>query len=212
MCMTSERKRLSNAKNATKSTGPRSQRGKQFSSTNALKHGLYSSELRIAEDERPEFEALRSGLLGQLAPKTMLQGIAFEQILSSCWRCKIALRIEMQQPSRGSLNERAKTADENASELEGAQLQWFGVSSQDLQRGIKFLNELRSEVATSGALHLEDRKQQIVKLFGEPFYEALSEWKPMSVDAILMAEHSVEHARRFGAGRSDTHGSQIQRM
>ena len=50
--MTSERKAISNAKNAARSTGPRSKGGKARSSQNATRHGLAKRFGRDAEDIR----------------------------------------------------------------------------------------------------------------------------------------------------------------
>ena len=49
----------------------------------------------VSESDRQDFETLRKSLLLQLAPRSALQDIGFEQIVTCCWRCKLAIRLEM---------------------------------------------------------------------------------------------------------------------
>ena len=48
----------SNRKNALKSTGPKTLRGKRYSRSNARTHGLYSRELLVSEADTPEFKEM----------------------------------------------------------------------------------------------------------------------------------------------------------
>jgi hypothetical protein len=95
--MTSSKKKVSNKKNADKSPGPTTEIGKRRVRLNALKHGFYSRELTVSEPDKRDFETLRESLLVQLKPRSALQRIGFEQIITCCWRCKLAIRLEMQR-------------------------------------------------------------------------------------------------------------------
>jgi hypothetical protein len=194
--MSSLRKKDANKGNAGKSTGPTTERGKRNSSSNSLKHGFYSRELRVSDSDKPEFEILRKKLLAQLAPGSPLQDIAADQIVASCWRNKMAMRLEMHQ-LKGHFPADESTSDKTDSQRDARETQWYGASREDLRNGIRILTELRDDVSQHGLVHAETWKFQISKCFGVGFYDALTEWKGMSIDAILSAEHLVRHAEAF---------------
>ena len=77
------------------STGPTSKEGKAQSARNALKHGIFTKELFLSEEEKPEFEDLSNALRSQFKPATPMQEIAFGRVACSCWRCRLATRLEM---------------------------------------------------------------------------------------------------------------------
>ena len=195
-----EKAAAANRRNSLKSTGPTTSAGKRRSRMNALKHGLFASELQVGEEDRPEFEVLRNGLLHQFAPATAMQHIAFEQVVNCCWRCKRALRIETRAASLqiGSMHEPAAKTEDEPIQLE----RWYGQDYRSLHRALRSLQNLREDVAENGPLHLttdERLKESIIKGFGSDFYGRLFEWKEMSVDEILMVEHITRHRKIFGS-------------
>ncbi len=188
--MTSSRKAIANRENAIKSPGHKTARGKKNSAKNAVKHGFYSRELIIDEKDKPEFESLRESLLAQLDPSTALQGIAFEQIVSSCWRCKLAMRLEMHRLRTWftpGVESEESDSDKTGSQRDVRALQLYGASREDLRKGVNLLTDLRTQILESGAIHLTDRKEELVKRFGVEFYEMLEKWTPSSLGAIHMA-------------------------
>ena len=80
--------------NGAQGHGPVTAQGKERSSANALKHGLFASELHIPGEEHDNFEAFRQGLAAELKPNTDLLWIFFDDIVSLRWRMKLALRLE----------------------------------------------------------------------------------------------------------------------
>lgn len=191
---TSAKKIASNRNNADKSRGPITAVGKKRTSSNALKHGFYSRELKILDEDKEEFESIRVALKDQLLPSTALQMIAYEQILSACWRCKLAIRLEMRrvwahlENRKVGSNENEGESAKNGPQSDEPALQWYGASVQDLNRGIKMLMELRADVSDCGGLHLKEREGEITKVFGAAFYDALKDWAPMNTSAIQLAE------------------------
>ena len=188
--MTSSRKAIANRENATKSPGPQDRPRQEESAKNAVKHGFYSRELIIDEKDKPEFESLRESLLAQLDPSTALQGIAFEQIVSSCWRCKLAMRLEMHRLRTWftpGVESEESDSDKTGSQPDVRALQLYGASREDLRKGVNLLTDLRTQILESGAIHLTDRKEELVKRFGVEFYEMLEKWTPSSLGAIHMA-------------------------
>jgi hypothetical protein len=94
----SEKKLEANRRNAQKSAGPRTQKGKDRSRWNALKHGLLSKQVVVPLKEGKESEAAWERLLAQLredlAPQGALEEMMVERIAASYWRLGRAVRFE----------------------------------------------------------------------------------------------------------------------
>ena len=83
---TSPRRLAANRRNAQRSTGPRSQRGKKRSSLNALKHGLSARTALLETEDRCAYEMHLAELEEELQPRTALQRMLFDEIVSLSWR------------------------------------------------------------------------------------------------------------------------------
>ena len=84
----SSRKLRANRQNASKSTGPRTPRGKAFSRRNALKHGLFAMDVYMATLTEWEDPDEYKNLLDRLAEDYRPVGAAEElevQRIASCW-------------------------------------------------------------------------------------------------------------------------------
>lgn len=94
----SQKQLEANRKNAQKSTGPKSQIGKQKVSRNAIKHGLYSDHIIIQSatySENPEhYELLLASLLEELEPAGDFQLHLVKKIADCVWRSKRVVRAE----------------------------------------------------------------------------------------------------------------------
>ena len=198
-----------NRRNAAKSTGPKTGSGKKRVSHNALKHGVYARELYVLAEEKVDFETLRRELFLQLAPKTTLQNLAVEQIACCTWRCKLAARLETGY-LRSFLNDiRNHEAQAPTSRDETVLTGWYGTNRQNLQSGIRFLSQLRNDVAANGRVR-EYFKDQLVSVFGAHFYNQLTVWTPVNLTAIHLADHLLSHAATFNAPLPDkTNGVKI---
>lgn len=86
-------------KNALKSTGPKTPKGKSVVKWNALKHGLLSKEVVIQTGDGKENEAEFSGFLAQLLvdlqPNGILEEMLVEKIAVCYWRLRRVLRCEV---------------------------------------------------------------------------------------------------------------------
>ncbi|HYZ87185.1 MAG TPA: hypothetical protein VE621_22400 [Bryobacteraceae bacterium] len=87
-------KAVTNRENAKKSTGPRTAEGKRRSSTNALRHGLYSNRVVLDHEHAEHFEKLRADLLRDWAPANAQESLLVEQIAQAAWRLQRFMRIE----------------------------------------------------------------------------------------------------------------------
>jgi hypothetical protein len=198
-----------NRANARKSTGPTTGAGKRRAQMNSLKHGFFAKELQFGEEERLEFEALRESLSQQFAPAKPMQQIAFDKIVCCCWRCKVALRMESRAVvlQQSSNQERKEEAAGDTNQMD----QWYAADYRSLQAGLSFLRYLRTDVADRGLLHLErdgPLKESAIKGFGLGFYNRLTEWKGMSIDAISLAEMLVQKRMDYKADSIDFGGPQ----
>lgn len=187
-------------RSAQLSTGPKTSIGKKHSSSNAWIHGFYSRELRVSEEDKPEFQALRATLFQQFAPGTALQTIATEIVVTCAWRCKPALRFETRTLETFSSVPDESSSQEAHPERDPSALQWYGANRSALRAGMRLLADLRVDISQNGGLHLAERKEQLVKIFGMDFYNDLESWTPMDVQAILMAESLAAHEKNFNLG------------
>jgi hypothetical protein len=94
--MATEAQILANRRNAQKSTGPRTPRGKAIVSQNALKHGLLARQAIITSESQAEFDLYRDRILGELAPATPMESMLAERIVTLSWRLKRTGRIQNQ--------------------------------------------------------------------------------------------------------------------
>jgi len=88
--MTSAKKILANRQNAKKCTGPKTARGKELASLNALKHGLYANTRLILGEDEKEYNKIASQVLTETNPKTSIERVLVDQIIGDMWRlCRI---------------------------------------------------------------------------------------------------------------------------
>jgi len=92
--MTSQKQIEANKQNALKSTGAKTEAGKNIIRHNALKHGLLSSEVLLKEENKQELDELTQKLRTELAPTNQMEMILVERIIANIWRLKRAMRIE----------------------------------------------------------------------------------------------------------------------
>ena len=190
----STRKIQANRKNALKSSGPTSAKGKKHSSRNAIKHGFFSRELPLSDEEKNEFEALTRSLDLELSPTTTLQRVAVQDIAHCIWRCRMASRLEARcaQALMSDTREAEKDISINPAETTGL----YTSSPQDLRAIIAWFKNVIREFASSHVIR-EDWKVQFDRLFGPHFYDSLTSWTAVSHTAILLAEHMHHHAQTF---------------
>jgi hypothetical protein len=105
--MASKAQILANIQNAQKSTGPRTDQGKQQSAKNSLRHGLNASadQLFAANpQEQTQYKALREQLFQQIVPFGPAEEVVFEQYAYSTFQAIRAQRFESEAQDRWSQN------------------------------------------------------------------------------------------------------------
>lgn len=87
-----------NRQNAQKSTGPKTPEGKAASRLNAIKYGIYSRDIviqgRCLRENQSEFGALHDRLREDLQPVGLLEEMLVDQIITTHWRLRRALKAE----------------------------------------------------------------------------------------------------------------------
>jgi hypothetical protein len=97
----SPRKIEANRRNAKKSTGPKTSRGKTISSWNSTRHGLLAERLpSIPDKDKKHFARLLSSLRQDLEPVGTVEEVLVERIAQEYWRLGVAARHEAEEPGR----------------------------------------------------------------------------------------------------------------
>jgi hypothetical protein len=92
--MTSLRQIEANRHNALKSTGPKTENGKQRSRRNALRHG-FTAETVIEPLENPdEYRAFEDAIVSEYLPQTPVEQELVHRLASLFWRLRRASSIE----------------------------------------------------------------------------------------------------------------------
>ena len=98
--MVSERKLAANRRNAQRSTGPRTPRGKAVSSLNATRHGLASSSPVVPSlEDSAAWEVHRDDTVAALAPVGRLETTLAERVALILWRLDRVTRFEREMTS-----------------------------------------------------------------------------------------------------------------
>ena len=79
-----------NRQNAKKSTGPRTARGKEVVSQNAVKHGLCAKKNVIRTESQEEFDLFQDEMIADLAPAGGMELMLAKRIVSLAWRLRRA--------------------------------------------------------------------------------------------------------------------------
>ena len=93
-CAISEKQRAANQRNAQHSTGPKTPQGKQNSSFNALRHGLYARDVVLPGEDRGAFDELLENLNAELKPEGTIEQGFVRRIADIWWRLGRTAAIE----------------------------------------------------------------------------------------------------------------------
>src|ERR1700683_139890 len=100
--MTSEKQIEANRINALSSTGPKSPESKAKTRLNALRDGITGQVTTLSEEDRPIFESLKSELIADLAPKTVMELRLASSIAWDTWRLDHLRAVEMNMFALGA--------------------------------------------------------------------------------------------------------------
>jgi hypothetical protein len=80
---------------AGKSTGPKTQRGKEVSRCNGLKHGIFSQVILVKRAQQAEYDSLLSGLRIDLNPVGTLEELLVDKLAAIIWRYRLLIIAQM---------------------------------------------------------------------------------------------------------------------
>jgi hypothetical protein len=92
--MTSNLQIEANRRNARLSTGPRTERGRQVSSKNALRHGLTAQHVTVFDETEADFCGFHRELMRVLRPEGAMEAQLAERAVICAWRLRRVYRIE----------------------------------------------------------------------------------------------------------------------
>jgi len=110
----SEKQLAANRRNAQKSTGPKTRRGKTLASRNSLKHGLFARTLVInspcLNEKQKDYETLLESLNQEFRPCGAFQEFLVRNMAQCIWRHRRAIIAETAQIHErlGDLDKRSK--------------------------------------------------------------------------------------------------------
>jgi hypothetical protein len=149
--MATEKQIAANRRNAKRSTGPRTDRGKTIARVNAIKHGLRAEAIEVLPGEDAEaFRGLMIGLVDEYRPETPTQEHLVRRAAKLMWKEQRADRHEMML--EGRLFTKIETG---ASEIEKStydlfqmltnQRRYTGALQRDLDRTFDAIRKNRLE-------------------------------------------------------------------
>jgi hypothetical protein len=83
-----------NKANAQKSTGPRTQAGKQRSKLNALRHGLTGQTVVLPTEDHSAYERHSQSFLDEYHPKDATEAHLVQSLIDTSWRMNRAATVE----------------------------------------------------------------------------------------------------------------------
>src|SRR5580704_13980622 len=83
-----------NRANAQKSTGPRTEAGKQRSKMNAFRHGLTGQTLVLPSEDHSAYERHSQSFLDQYHPKDATETQLVQSLIDTSWRMNRAATVE----------------------------------------------------------------------------------------------------------------------
>ena len=85
---------LANRANSERSTGPKTETGKERSSRNSFRHGLTSSKIVLPGEDPAEYDAFRADILEQYKPANATEQILAEELAAAGWRLNRSRAVE----------------------------------------------------------------------------------------------------------------------
>jgi hypothetical protein len=94
--MATEAQISANKENSQKSTGPRTAKGKKAVSQNAVKHGFFTREAVVRDEDQAAFDLYREAMLAEMGPVGVMESSLAERVASLSWRLRRAERMQDQ--------------------------------------------------------------------------------------------------------------------
>ncbi len=207
----------SSVRSNSKATGPRTRQGKQKSSRNATKHGVFSKVIILNSKPKAEYEELLTGLRETLQPEGELEELLVEKLATTTWRQRRLLLAESAEIQKNMEFVESDQRDREHEEAERFARILAPFNNQGLIRNIQnphvlercleLLVELREQVEKDG-LSLEFEKAILGRIYGdrdenrlqEDLYDDYLNWmvtaEVSEEERVREAYASPEHCRK----------------
>jgi hypothetical protein len=185
----SQRKKKSSPVRLRRSTGPRTEQGKERSKRNSITHGIFSNVV-LKSESQADFDALLKALYDDRRPKGALEEVLVNRLAGLFWRLRRVGAAEVAEIRAGAEflqwdeNERNRQDTSRLSQLScnGGLTCWVG-NPEALQGCLDFLEDLKESMAEDG-FDPEYDKAILTKLYGS-YEEGHDNWKTTLFDSYL---------------------------
>jgi len=100
--MSTQKQIDANKRNAEKSTGPRTEKGKIIVRLNAKRDGFNGQVITLSDEDRPIYEQFKARFIADLAPKTTMELSLAASIAWDTWRLNHLRAVEMNMYALGA--------------------------------------------------------------------------------------------------------------
>jgi hypothetical protein len=142
--MTTTAQSEANKQNAARSTGPKTPRGKDRASRNALRHGLHSARAVLPGENAAQWEQFRDGIVRSLAPAGTLEQELAARVALCLWRLRRVAAFETATAAAALAQIEDAKSRPREREAEPHQLAW---AEKELKERRTFLAEAEEERA-----------------------------------------------------------------
>lgn len=211
--MISEKQLEANRRNAERSTGPKTEEGKQRSSRNNLRHGLTGQISLLPAEDRAAHDAFCDELTDSLNPETPIERQLALSVAEDSWRLNRARAIENNMFALGHEGERRELqialADARTFQTNANQFQLLTIYEQrinrNLQRNLKQLHELQAERREQRERALEEAKllAQLNLMNGLPYEPTENQTPNGFVFSIAEINRAIDRDNRLQEARQE---------
>ena len=143
-----------NRRNALKSTGPRTQEGKERSRCNALRHGLTAETIIAALEDTEDYQAFEAAVIADYDAESAVERELVLRLASVLWRLRRATGIETAlfesvtaEPGKGEYGSLRPTLVEAADRSDRNQLHLVATGQSDAAAGNERSFNTKSDIA-----------------------------------------------------------------
>jgi hypothetical protein len=176
--MATRKQYLANQKNAQRSTGPRTLKGKALASKNAIKHGLLSKAMVLPDEDPSEFEQHYLGVQQCYQPANAMEEILVQIIAVEMWRLTRVYRVEASILSKVIFQERKRRAEDLGDNIVEIARERQGLSEDDPNPDLSGPEARQYKKAQADYEQAESQEQGEVTMIGEAFMRNISPCDP----------------------------------